>query len=327
MARKDLRVSREIARQFDGQDIISVKGLTLRDLEKCIFPEAEKMQALVERFGAGDLLEGLTLALAFYESSSRTFVSFDAAMKHLGGMTIFPPGKIEDFSSVSKGETFDDTMRMFESYASAIVLRHPKEGSAARAAEVCEIPIINGGDGIGEHPTQALLDLYTIRTELGQIRGKTIVLMGDLKHGRTIHSLARLLTLYADIKLILVSPQQVCMSDEMIAELKGHGLDPAVHDRLEDVLPEANVVYVTRVQRERFVDFAEYEAVQGSYVITPKTMALAKPAQQMIVMHPLPRVGEIDAAVDKDPRAAYFRQMEYGMYVRMALLALIFGRI
>ncbi len=327
MYRKDREVSKELAQKFEGQDIITVKNLTIRDLEKCIFPEAEKMWGLVQRFKSGDILHGFTLALAFFEPSSRTFLSFDSAMKHLGGNVIFTPGKLEEMSSVSKGESFPDTMKMLECYSHVIAMRHPQVGSAAAAAEVCTIPIISGGDGIGEHPTQALLDLFTIHAELGQIRGQTVVLVGDLKHGRTVHSLARLLTLYNDVKVICVSPEQLKFSDEMLSELKGHGMNPSVHDRLRDVLPEANVVYMTRVQKERFDNPEEYEAVKGSYVLDQATMALAKPAEQMIVMHPLPRVGEISTDLDKDPRAAYFRQMKYGLYVRMALLALVLGRI
>ena len=203
-----------------------------------------------------------------------------------------------------------------------IVLRHPETGSAALAAQYARKPVINAGDGIGEHPTQALLDAFTIREELGQIDGLTVTMLGDLKYGRTVHSLARLLSLY-NVRLNYVSPEILRMPEEIINELP-RTMAQAEHRALEPVLAETDVLYVTRVQKERFVDEAEYEQVRGSYVISPETLKAAKP--RMIVMHPLPRVGEISMEVDDDPRAAYFRQMEYGLYVRMALLAMVLGK-
>jgi aspartate carbamoyltransferase len=227
------------------------------------------------------------------------------------------------YSSVSKGEVLQDTIRTLEAYVDVIVLRHPEMGSAALAAEYARKPIINAGDGIGEHPTQALLDLYTITEELGHVDGLTVTLLGDLKNGRTVHSLARLLCLY-NVRLNFVSPEQLRIPAELAAEILEHGLPIMETNKLEEVLPQTDVLYVTRVQKERFEDLALYEQVKNAYVITPDTLKAAK--DRMIVMHPLPRVGEISMDVDSDPRAAYFRQVEYGMYIRMALLAMVLGK-
>ncbi len=302
------------------QHILSVSQFDRVDLET-IFEVAEEMRAMVERVGSFDLLKGKVLTNLFYEPSTRTSSSFAAAIERLGGSVI----QINNvtFSSVAKGESLPDTIRTLESYSDAVVLRHPEKGSAALAARYATKPIINAGDGPGEHPTQALLDLFTIRQEMGQIDGLTVTMLGDLKYGRTVHSLARLLSLYR-VSLNYVSPEILRMPAELISELDVKGLPQAQHATLEPVLPQTDVLYVTRVQRERFVDPQEYEQVRGSYVITPETLAAAK--ERMIVMHPLPRVGEISMEVDDDPRAAYFRQMEYGMYVRMALLALVLGK-
>jgi carbamoyl-phosphate synthase/aspartate carbamoyltransferase/dihydroorotase len=206
-----------------------------------------------------------------------------------------------------------------------IVLRHPEIGSAAIAAKAAHKPVINAGDGVGEHPTQALLDMFTIFEELGagQIDGMTVTMLGDLKYGRTVHSLARLLSLYK-VTLNYVSPDILRMPKEVMDEVGKKGIPQAEFDTLEQALPETDVLYVTRVQKERFEDPAEYEKVKGAYVIDPEIMKAAK--KDMIVMHPLPRVGEISADFDDDPRAAYFRQMEYGLYVRMALLAMVLGK-
>ncbi len=226
------------------------------------------------------------------------------------------------YSSVAKGESLPDTVRSLECYADVIVLRHPETGSAALAAQYARKPIINAGDGIGEHPTQALLDLFTIREELGGIDGLIVTMLGDLKYGRTVHSLARLLSLY-NVSLHYVSPEILRMPKEIIDELP-RTMVQAEHSTFDSVLPKTDVLYVTRVQKERFTDEAEYESAKGSYIITPEIMKVAK--EQMIVMHPLPRVGEVSIDFDTDPRAAYFRQMEYGLYVRMALLAMVLGK-
>ena len=307
--------------RFDGMDILSVKQFRHRDLD-IIFDVARDMREMVDRQGAVDLLKGKLLSNLFYEPSTRTSSSFAAATQRLGGNVI----QINNvtFSSVSKGEELRDTIRSMGSYSDAIVLRHPDEGSADIAAEVSEKPIINAGDGIGEHPTQALLDIFTIVEELGTIDGLTVTMLGDLKYGRTVHSLAKLLALY-DVKLHFVAPDLLKAPNALVDSLIESGVGPSKHVDLDSIISETDVLYVTRVQQERFVDQSVYEKVNRSYAVNIDTMDIAK--ERMIVMHPLPRVDEISRAVDEDPRAAYFRQMEYGMYVRMALLALVFGKV
>ncbi len=304
------------------QHFISVAQIRDRkDLDDVIFPLAHRLQHMVNDDGASQRLYGKGLINLFYEPSTRTMSSFALAMLRLGGM-ILPINDVK-FSSVAKGETPEDTIRTLACYSDVIVLRQSEEGMAARLASVSPIPIINAGDGKGEHPTQAVLDLLTIHRELKRIDGLTVTMVGDLLHGRTVHSLARLLCLYQGIKLNLVSPPEMRMSDKLISELRGHGLEPRVHDRMDEVVPESDVIYVTRVQLERIPE--DRRPASNPYTVTPETMALAKPRGKMILMHPLPRVGEISDEVDKDPRAAYFRQSEYGMYARMALLCLMLG--
>tara|TARA_A100001037_G_C15126065_1_gene626251 strand:- start:706 stop:1668 length:963 start_codon:yes stop_codon:yes gene_type:complete len=307
--------------RFDGMDILSVKQFNHHDLD-IIFDVAREMRRMVRKEGTSDVLKGKLLANLFYEPSTRTSSSFAAATQRLGGNVI----QINNvtFSSVSKGEELRDTIRSMGSYSDAVVLRHPDEGSADIAAEVSEKPIINAGDGIGEHPTQALLDIFTIVEELGTIDGLTVTMLGDLKYGRTVHSLARLLALY-DVKLHFVAPDLLKAPDALVDSLIESGVGPCKHVDLDSIISETDVLYVTRVQQERFVDKSLYEKVNRSYAVNVDTMDIAK--ERMIVMHPLPRVDEISRAVDEDPRAAYFRQMEYGMYVRMALLALVFGKV
>ena len=307
-------------RRFYKQHILSVRQFTREDLDY-IFAVAADMRTMVERVGTFDLLKGKVLANLFYEPSTRTSSSFIAAIERLGGSAI----TINEvrYSSVAKGESLPDTVRTLECYSDVIVLRHPDTGAAATAARYCRKPIINAGDGTGEHPTQALLDLFTIREELGHLDGLTVTMLGDLKYGRTVHSLARLLALYG-AKLNYVSPEILRMPRDLVEELRARGVSQDEYADLDDVLPASDVLYVTRVQKERFESADLYETVKGSYVITPQTLSHAK--SQMIVMHPLPRVGEIAMEVDDDPRAAYFRQMEYGLYVRMALLAMVLGK-
>mgnify|MGYP006295477285 CR=1 FL=1 len=303
-----------------GKSILSVKQFSRQDL-MYIFEVAHEMREMVERIGAFDLLKGKILANLFYEPSTRTASSFTAAMERLGG-SVIPINEVK-YSSVAKGESLPDTVRSLECYADVVVLRHPEVGASALAAKYARKPIINGGDGVGEHPTQALLDLFTIMEELGRADGLTVTLLGDLKNGRTVHSLSRLLSLF-DVRLNYVSPEILRMPPDIIAELDEKGIPQQEYQSLEAALPESDVLYVTRVQKERFDDPQAYEKVKGAYVITPETMERAK--ENMIVMHPLPRVGEISMELDDDPRAAYFRQMEYGMYVRMALLAMVLGK-
>lgn len=303
-----------------GKDILSVKQFD-RPLLQYVMGVADEMRALVRRFGKANLLEGKILANLFYEPSTRTSSSFQAAMLRLGGRVIAINEVV--YSSVTKGESLPDTVRTLESYCDVIVLRHPETGSAALAAKYARKPVINAGDGIGEHPTQALLDLYTIADELKRLDGLKVAMLGDLKYGRTVHSLSRLLSKY-DTEFYFVSPDILRMPDYILKELDESGHRYYECSDVNEVISEVDVLYVTRVQRERFEDPAEYERVKGCYVVDPDLMRKAK--ANMIVMHPLPRVGEIDMRVDDDPRAAYFRQMENGMYIRMALLAAVLGK-
>lgn len=305
---------------FYNQHIISVKQFDRPKLE-FIFGVAKEMRTLVERFGSADLLQGKVLVNLFYEPSTRTSSSFAAAMLRLGGKVI----SINEvrYSSVIKGESLPDTIRTLECYADVIVLRHPEVGAAALAARYASKPIINAGDGIGEHPTQALLDLFTIEEELGQVDGLRVAMVGDLKYGRTVHSLTRLLCLY-DVKLDFVSPPALRMPEEIVREVQECGLPYRETEDINEVISEADVLYVTRVQRERFEDPEEYERLKDFYIITPQLMQKAK--EKMILMHPFPRVYEISYEVDSDPRAAYFRQIQNGLYIRMALLAAVLGK-
>jgi aspartate carbamoyltransferase len=305
---------------FYGQDIISVRQFDREGLAY-IFGVADEMRAVVKRVGSTDLLKGHVLACLFYEPSTRTSSSFVAAMSRLGG-SVIPINEVR-YSSVTKGESLPDTIRTLESYADAIVLRHPEVGASRVAAEYARKPIVNAGDGVGEHPTQALLDLYTIQSELGELDGLHVALVGDLRYGRTVHSLARLLCLY-DVKMTFVSPEILRMPLDVMNEVKAHDRPVDETYDVHDIIADVDVLYITRVQRERFADQAQYDSVKEYYIITPELMALAK--EQMVVMHPLPRVSEISYAIDDDPRAAYFRQMENGMYIRMALLAAVLGK-
>jgi len=305
---------------FYGQDIISVRQFT-RDNLNYIFGVADEMRAVVRRVGSTDLLKGHVLACVFYEPSTRTSSSFIAAMSRLGG-SVIPINEVR-YSSVTKGESLPDTIRTLESYADVIVLRHPEIGASEVAAKYARKPIINAGDGVGEHPTQALLDLYTIRTDLGKIDGLHVAMVGDLRYGRTVHSLARLLCLYG-VRMTFVSPEILRLPLDVMNEVKDHNLPVRETYDVSDVMADVDVLYVTRVQRERFADQAQYDEVKDCYVITPELMEKAK--EQMVVMHPLPRINEISYAIDDDPRAAYFRQMENGMYIRMALLAAVLGK-
>ena len=300
-----------------GEDILSVKQFT-PDLLDYVFGVADEMNTLVERFGSADLLQGKIMANLFYEPSTRTSSSFMAAMQRLGGQVI--PINSVTFSSVSKGESLADTVRTLECYADVILLRHYEVGAAAEAARWASKPIINAGDGVGEHPTQALLDAYTIKRELGHLEDLTVAMLGDLRFGRTVHSLTRLL-MKRGIHFRFVSPRLLRMPEEIREEVEQAGDTFTEHEDVMDIIDEADVLYVTRVQKERFTDLEDYEQVKDAYIITPEVMQHAK--DEMVVMHPLPRVGEISMDFDDDPRAAYFRQVEYGLYVRMALLAMV----
>ncbi len=284
-----------------------------------LFAEADRMRTLPRDASP---LRGRILATIFYEPSTRTRLSFESAMLRLGGGVISTENARE-FSSAIKGESVEDTVRIVGGYADAIVLRHHEQGAAHRAAAVATVPILNAGDGPGEHPTQALLDLYTIRHELGRIDGLRVALVGDLRFGRTARSLARLFRLTRGTELVFVSPPAVPMGDDVRAELDAAGIPYRDEPDLAAVLPAVDVVYQTRIQRERFATQAEYEASRGVYVVDRAAMARLNP--RAIVLHPLPRVDEIAADVDADPRAAYFRQAHNGVFVRMALLSLVLG--
>ncbi|PVF94065.1 putative URA2-multifunctional pyrimidine biosynthesis protein [Serendipita vermifera] len=304
---------------FHRRHILSVKQFKHQDIHD-LFALAQEMRSQVERNGSIDLLKGKVLCTLFYEPSTRTSSSFEAAMKRLGGEVL---QVTSNTSSVQKGETIADTVRTLGCYADAIVMRHPAVGSTQTAAKFSPVPVLNAGDGIGEHPTQALLDIYTIRSELGTVNGRTITLLGDLKNGRTVHSLVTLLLFYS-VRLNFVSPSSLAMPDSIVNTVRRAGVPVTICESLDEVLGDTDVLYVTRVQKERFNSEEEWQAVSSSYVVNQAVLARAK--ADMIVMHPLPRVNEIDPEVDFDARrAVYFRQMRYGLFVRMALLASVLG--
>ncbi|MEA4813067.1 MAG: aspartate carbamoyltransferase [Anaerolineaceae bacterium] len=307
--------------KWTGADILSVNQFEKPDLEY-IFTRADEMSEMCKAWGCSDLLRDYVMACMFYEPSTRTSSSFISAMERLGGKVI-PITQGVQYSSVSKGETLIDSMITLEQYADVIVLRHPEIGSAAQAAKYVKAPIINAGDGAGEHPTQALLDLYTIQRELGKIDGLKIAMVGDLRYGRTVHSLTKLLTQY-DVSLRFVSPDVLRLPLDLMNELIDAKRDVRETNKVADVIEQVDVLYVTRIQKERFTDLAQYEEVKNFFEITPELMERAK--EKMVVMHPLPRVGEIHYKVDRDPRAAYFRQVQNGQYIRMALLACVLGQ-
>lgn len=281
---------------------------------EALFSAADRMRDM-PRFSAP--LAGLTLATIFYEPSTRTRLSFETAMHRLGG-NVISTENAREFSSAIKGETVEDTIRIVNGYADAIVIRHYEQGAAHRAASVSGVPILNAGDGPGEHPTQALLDLYTIGHELGRIDNLKVALVGDLRFGRTARSLARMLKLTSGAEIVFVSPPAVPMGQDVRQELTEAGIPFHDEPDLDAVLPHVDVVYQTRVQKERFPTPQEYDAVRGQYVIDADSLSLLAPGA--IVLHPLPRVDEITTDVDSDPRAAYFRQAHNGVYIRMALL-------
>jgi aspartate carbamoyltransferase len=308
-------------RDLHGADILSVSQFDRETLTE-VFQLADEMRQIVRANGGSDLLARRVLAALFYEPSTRTSSSFIAAMQRLGG-SVIPITHGVQFSSVAKGESLPDTVRTLEQYADAIVLRHFEVGSAQTAADAAAVPVINAGDGAGEHPTQALLDLYTIKDELGAIDGLHIAMVGDLRFGRTVHSLTRLLMHY-DVKLTFVSPEILRLTLDLMNTLREAKMKVSETYNVAEVIRDVDVLYVTRVQKERFSDLAQYEDVKGFYAITADLMSHAR--GRMVVMHPLPRVTEIDPEVDSDHRAAYFRQMGNGMYMRMALLAAVLGQ-
>ncbi|HIE15266.1 TPA: aspartate carbamoyltransferase [Candidatus Bathyarchaeota archaeon] len=304
--------------KFEGRDIISIKDFSREEINY-ILGIASEMEHLAKK--GSDMLQGKILATLFFEPSTRTRLSFETAIYKLGGKTI---GFAEpSVSSVKKGESLADTIRVVENYCDVIVLRHPLEGAARFAAEYARIPVINAGSGAEEHPTQALLDLYTIKKETGCIDGLKVALIGDLRFGRTVHSLAYALSLY-NVKLFLVSPPLLRMRREILEDIRDR-VKVFEANNVEEVIPEIDVLYVTRIQRERFPDPAEYEKVRGSYRIDLNTLKNAK--ESLIIMHPLPRVDEVSPEVDTTPFAKYFKQVWNGVVVRMALLSLVLGAV
>ncbi len=284
--------------------------------------ETERIVALAEdiiahRAAYSEACKGKKLATLFYEPSTRTRLSFTSAMMELGGQVIgFSDA---NSSSVSKGETVADTVRVIRCFADIIAMRHFKEGAPLVASQYAGVPVINAGDGSHAHPTQTLTDLLTIKREKGRFDNMTIGFCGDLKFGRTVHSLIKALSRYTGIEVILISPEELRLPDYMLQEMQANSRLTFREVRtMEEVMPELDVLYMTRVQKERFLDEEEFDRVKNSFVLDPEKMKSAKP--DMIVLHPLPRVNEITRAVDNDPRAAYFRQVENGKFVRMALI-------
>ena len=291
---------------------------TFRKDTDAILKEAHAMEKVLKKGGDGRL-KGKILASLFYEPSTRTRLSFETAMTRLGGSVITAEGI--QFSSMYKGETVEDTMQVVGRYADIVVMRHPEQGSADKAASVCPVPFINAGDGPGQHPTQALLDLFTIQKELGKIEGLTIAMVGDLRYGRTVHSLSFLLGLYPKIKFIFISPKELTMPFKVTDFLKEKKLSfRETHDLKEGF--DADILYMTRVQRERFADRSEYERLKNKYHLTASMLK----GKKVTVMHPLPRVGEIASDVDQLKTAAYFRQTGNGVPLRMALLSMLLSK-
>ena len=303
---------------FRDKDIISINDLSREDI-LYVLEVADTMEPLFRR--GSEILRGKILISLFYEASTRTRLSFESAMHRLGGDVIgfAEPGT----SSVKKGENLADTIRVVENYGDIIILRHPMEGAARLAAEFANIPVVNGGSGAEEHPTQALLDMYTMKRESGSIDGLEIGIVGDLRYGRTVHSLVYGLANF-DVNLYLIAPESLKMHEEVVDQVKDR-INVKESQKIQDVLQDLDVVYVTRLQKERYVDSSEYEKVKGAYKLTEDMLRSAK--DSLIIMHPLPRVDEITFDVDSTRHAKYFKQTQYGVLTRMALLALIFGAI
>ncbi|MDR2490584.1 MAG: aspartate carbamoyltransferase [Spirochaetaceae bacterium] len=303
-----------------GRSLIEPENFTIDELET-LFTLTEKIESSKTTFRKS--CEGKILGTLFFEPSTRTRLSFEAAMLRLGGSCL---GFSEpSSSSASKGESLSDTVRVVSSYTDVIVMRNPKEGAALLASRYSGVPLINAGDGGHHHPTQTLTDLVTIKRILGGFSGLTVGFCGDLKFGRTVHSLATALTRYVDIKLIFISPAELNIPDYIKAGLRAKNISFIETSKIDAVMPDLDVLYMTRVQRERFLNEDEYIRLKDSYILTAKKMQAAK--QSMIILHPLPRVNEIDIEIDDDKRAVYFKQAEYGMYIRMALLASILGAV
>jgi len=308
---------------LNGRDVVTIADLT-RDEISALLDQARRFESAVASGERLRLLDGKILATLFYEPSTRTRLSFESAMLRLGGGVI-SVAEAKTSSSAAKGETLFDTGKMIEGYAHIAVIRHPEKGSAAELARGADIPIINGGDGTGEHPTQALLDLYTVMREKGTLDGLHVALVGDLKHGRTVHSFSQVLARW-DVRLTFVAPDALKMPTDVIEKLCAtRQVKIEETNDLAAALREVDVAYITRIQKERFADTAEYEKLKGAYVVNRKLIEAAKPG--ITILHPLPRVDEIATGADDMPNAAYFRQAKNGVYLRMALLTMLLGAV
>jgi aspartate carbamoyltransferase catalytic subunit len=303
-----------------------LKGRSLVEPEDFTLPEMEELFSLAEKIEKDEKYlrescRGRLLATLFFEPSTRTRLSFEAAMLRLGGSCLgfAEPGS----SSAAKGESLADTIRMAASYADAIVMRNPKEGAALLASRYSAVPVINAGDGGHHHPTQTLTDLLTIRRLRGKIGNFTVGFCGDLKFGRTVHSLAKALARYEKINMVFISPKELVLPEYLKNKLEKQNVKFCEKESLEESIPDLDVLYMTRVQRERFFNEDDYIRLKDTYVLNSERMNAGK--KELIVLHPLPRVNEIATEVDSDPRAAYFKQAKYGMYVRMALLSSVLG--
>ena len=303
-----------------GKDILHGNQFSKSELQ-AIMKVASDFEKELKGKGTIPLLKGKLVATLFFEPSTRTRLSFEAAMQRLGGGVI-SMGAVES-SSVVKGETLSDTARTVAQYADVIVVRHPRIGSAKEAADAVDIPVINAGDGAGQHPTQALLDIYTIKKELGSMKNLKVSLVGDLKNGRTVHALVEVLS-HFEVSLYFVSPSLLRMPEEITVQLKEKGCEVTETEDLALAASRSDLIYMTRIQKERFADLSEYEKVKGSYIINREFIDRLK--KKITILHPLPRVDEINPDVDSYSGAAYFRQMGNGVYVRMALLSMILGK-
>ncbi|HOR42133.1 MAG TPA: aspartate carbamoyltransferase [Atribacterota bacterium] len=304
-----------------GKDILNTAQFTAQELN-LIMNTAANYEYRVKKQEQIKDMAGKVVACLFFEPSTRTRLSFESAANRVGARVISVAGASS--SSTAKGETLQDTIRVVDGYIDVIVMRHSEIGSAQVAADNAIHPVINGGDGSGQHPTQALLDIYTILKEKGHLGGQTVTFLGDLKYGRTVHSLGYFMTLYGN-KMIFVSPKSLRMPEELTADFRSRGAEIEETEDVQEALGKSDIVYVTRVQRERFADPAEYEKLKGSYIVNRELISKAK--KGITILHPLPRVDEISTDVDDYEGAAYFRQAHNGMYVRMALLALVSGSI
>jgi len=303
---------------FRNRDVISITDFDRKDLEE-LFSRANRLEPYSK--SKLSVLEGKVMSLAFFEPSTRTRMSFETAMKRLGGLTMGFTS--EEAISIAKGETLGDTIRMLDAYSDIIVIRHRLEGVAKYAAEVASVPVINAGDGKQHHPTQAMIDLYTIWRLKGTIDGLTYGILGDLKYARTTASFALALGLFKPRLIYFISHPLLRMRENVKRFLNSKGIKFEEVERAEDVIDELDVLYVVRIQKERFPDPSEYEKVRGTYIVNLKLLAKAK--KDLIILHPLPRTDEIDRRIDNTPHAAYFKQAAWGVPVRMALLTSIFG--